>query len=211
MYSERLNEGALSCLKYAVLLHLLIGIWMFSAQNSLGTNMFPRPINSNIFAFSEVAFNQDDSQCALFTTVEACLAANSKGCAWVMSASNHSCIFDAATGGPLQPLPRLFNDLTFPYLVLIILCAAGIIIQWTPLWPFISAIRRPILNMLGELWLFGAAPENKKSKDKLEMPTYSQALQTGLFGSAPPSYDLTLLSPYDQVCKLLKSRHAVTY
>lgn len=201
MYSSRLNEGTLSCFQYAVLLHLLIGCWVFSSQNSLGVNMFPRPVerNSQIIAISETAFNPTATAglCRTLSTVKACLAASTEGCVWISSTSNYSCILDPAAGGPLQPLPRLFNDLIFPYFLFTILCAAGILVQWTPLWPFVWAVSQAGLNLLS--YLFPSRNLKNIQEDTGNKPTYSLALQKGHFENTPPGYDLTLISPYDEV------------
>ena len=42
-YSGRLGRTALNSLEFALLLHLLVGIWMYSATASDGTPMLPRP------------------------------------------------------------------------------------------------------------------------------------------------------------------------
>jgi hypothetical protein len=195
MYSNRLNEGAIDCLKYAILLHLLMGCWIFSAQNSLGANMFPRPVTTNmqIIAISEAAFSPDATSCSLYFSFADCTAASKGGCVWTTQAKTFSCVLDPAAGGPLQPLPRLFNDLTFPYLILTTLCAAGIVVKWTPLWPILLTCCRIARKISGAGGLVHST----------ELPTYNMALQKGMFGHAPSTYDITLISPYDEVSSKL--------
>uniref|UniRef100_A0A7S0N7S9 Uncharacterized protein n=2 Tax=Cryptomonas curvata TaxID=233186 RepID=A0A7S0N7S9_9CRYP len=206
MYSNRLNDGAIACLKYAMVLHLLMGCWVFSAQNSLGANMFPRPVTANeqIIAISGAAFSLKAESCLSYSSVAECTAASKGGCVWTTQSTNYSCVLDPAAGGPLQLMPRLFNDITFPYLILTILCASAILLKWTPLWPIVRSILRMVWAMLH--WILNRGAESVGVIHTSELATYNLALQKGLFGNAPSTYDVTLISPYDELF-LLESNY----
>jgi hypothetical protein len=199
MYSDRLNEGAIACLKYAMVLHLLLGCWIFSAQNSLGINMFPRPVTTNeqIIVVSGNALSLNAKSCSAYSSIAECAAARKGGCLWTTQSKNNSCISDPAAGDPLQLIPRLFNDLTFPYLILTMLCASAILLKWTPLWPIVYTFLRMTRVMLQ--WILNQSTGAVSVIHPSELPTYNLALQKGLFGNAPSTYDITLISPYDEV------------
>jgi hypothetical protein len=188
--------------------------------------MFPRPVYSaasaNVIASSSKAF-APSSDCSELDNAGDCAAATAAaGCTW--NADKGTCSMDPAAAGPFSPLPRLFNDLTFPYFILTALTAALLVLSWTPLWPVLLALARPVwalmLRPLAAVWreLSGAnyrvAPDgpDRSSLDAAaaiaaeqarlaSRPSYERALRDGMFGNFPSGYDLTLISPYDEVSR----------
>ena len=183
--------------------------------------MFPRPVSTTagLVAASAKAFSE--SACHELLSAAACAAAAaSGGCAW--DAGAEACAVDPAAAGPWAVAPRVFNDLTFPYLVLTGLAAGLLALSWTPLWPVLVRVVRPVaaglLRPVAAVWreLSGAnyrgAPDGP-DRATLEAeaaraaraallaarPSYARALREGMFGNFPRDYDVTRISPWDEV------------
>ena len=163
----------------------------------------------------------DASACSSLDTVADCAAAAAaSGCVW--DSNSGTCSLDPAAAGPFSLVPRLFNDLTFPYFVLTGFTAAVLVLTWTPLWPVIVAAVVPVATVavrpLLLVWreLSGAnyrvAPDAPDRADLdaaaacaaeearlAARPSYERAVRERMFGNFPDSYDLTRISPSDEV------------
>jgi len=79
-YSDRINTACLRYLKYALLLHLLIGCWIYSAQTTAGSNMF---VDGGYLLSNDVlALPGSEISCLILNSSSACAAAFSGGCQW---------------------------------------------------------------------------------------------------------------------------------
>lgn len=188
--------------------------------------MFPRPLSSNgkLITSSAKAF-ADVSDCQeLYTAADCAAAASAGGCTW--DSSTEICLLDPAAAGPFSPLPRLFNDLTFPYFILTALTATLLVLSWTPLWPVLLALARPAAAFLMRPFIaawkelsggtYRVAPEGPDraaleaaaalSHEEARLaarPSYERALKEGMFGNFPSGYDLTQINPYNEVRSFL--------
>lgn len=112
--------------------------------------MFPRPlstkVSANLISSSSKAFAHSADCRELLSAGDCTAATAAAGCTWDADAG--TCSLDPAAAGPFSPLPRLFNDLTFPYFILTALTAAVLALSWTPLWPVLVALARPVGALL---------------------------------------------------------------
>jgi len=198
-YSDKLAMYILTTFKYAILLHMLFAVWVFSATKVTGDNMFPRPSLSADFDKTIQGWVDEAFGCVLHDTEAKCLSTPS--CMWAST-----CIVDTSSQewkdyASFSFFQRLFNAITFPYFFFTILFVVVIVLKWTPLWPFLSAIRGLIAELAAERWKkmrsrnkVAQAPPPEAPKPP--MPDYLDAVSGGRFGNFATDYNITQVGRY---------------
>ena len=208
---EKLAFWTLDLVKYAVLLHLLVGCWVFSAARSTGGgHLFPRPpLNSLLENYTAVLL---DASWGCSTLKPASECESVEGCSWSNwggSAGTESCFVnttDTSYGDftAAEVSSRLVNAVTFPYVVVTALVCAFELFKWTPVYA--------LLVVLAKKGYADLKLRMHKGKVGLEREgdhnicSYAMSVQTNRFGSFPKDYDLSRIGRYEEVLSLGNNR-----
>jgi hypothetical protein len=208
---EKLAFWTLDLVKYAVLLHLLVGCWVFSAARSTGGgHLFPRPpLNSVLENYTAVLL---DASWGCSTLEPASECESVEGCSWsnwVGAGATESCFVNTTdtsygdfTAAELSS--RLVNAVTFPYVVVTAVVCAFELFTWTPVYA--------LLVVLAKKGYADLKLRMHKGKVGLEREgdhhicSYAMSVQTNRFGSFPKDYDLSRIGRYEEVLSLGDNR-----
>ena len=168
-YDEKLALSVLKAFKYCIVLHLLFGCWVFSAQRADGNLMFPRPELPG----GSFMGRQYDSilnrifGCSQLLSQSACNA--SPSCLWSSSSSGGhpsdwleksalsdgvgSCHVDRSSAAfksysffDIQK--RQLNWITLPYFLVTVISMTVVILKQTPLWPPLMLLGNAISGLV---------------------------------------------------------------
>ena len=202
-HSHRLSDNALEMLDFAVVVHLCVGCWVFSATNSLGAPMFPRPASPAVdqadIALSVAGLavaGAGNLNCTMRKTAELCTNGTARAfCQWDGAGlcSSLPAAQQQSAADPLGAAPRLLNGLVLPYLLITLVTVATVAFRHTPVW---RVAKRSVACLC---WCFVGRVSLESGVARRERPNYSVALNSGLFGNIPATYDLQKLHPYDEV------------
>ena len=173
-YDEKLALSVLKAFKYCIVLHLMFGCWVFSAQRADGNLMFPRPELPG----GSFMGRQYDSLlnrvfgCSQLSSESTCNA--SMSCLWSSSSSGDhqsdwleksalsdgagSCHVDRSSAAfksysffDIQK--RQLNWITLPYFLVTVISMAVVILKQTPLWPPLMLLGKAISGLVVKILL----------------------------------------------------------
>jgi len=202
-FSGKLAMYILSTFKYAILLHMVFAVWVFSATKVTGENMFPRPSLSADFDKTIQGWVDEAFGCVLQSTESTCIAV--AACKW----TSGSCIVDTSSQewkdyANFSFFQRLFNAITFPYFLFTLLFLVYMVLRWTPVWPFLCVFGSVVAEMVGEQWTKyrnrnKVAEEPAAPAPKPPIPDYLDAVREGVFGNFTVDYNITTCGKYAEL------------
>lgn len=213
-YDARLAIYVVKKFKWAILIHMLIGCWVFSASDELGADlegMFPRPVLSEGLENYSEDLVEEQFGCQNFKDQESCDWENK--CVWAIKdgEDEERCLVDYTSDeyddyANFDFVPRLFNRVVFPYFLFTFLFLIHTILQFTPArvpvnlatGALFGAIRTGV-RMITRM-VCGAKVEEDHGRPEGDhgMQPYKVAVEDGAFGTFDYNYDVTLIGQYEK-------------
>lgn len=208
-FDETLSIMFLDMLPVGILIHCLWGIWMFSS------GMWPRPVIFNL----DKQFDKLEAEmfpCSAQPSVLDCATAGAT-CMW----DNDECAINKASDEYMgyiafQPMPRLFNGVTFVYSLCALLLLLRMLLLTIPVTrPLMDAVDWAVFGIAKRALAFASALLTKKNQvapadaeeDSVKAAAppgdalYTEALEGSFFGNASPDYDIGGCGMYGELLR----------